>query len=78
MKRERRHGLLHIASEGFCQSCLPYPQGVITAVNSRLPEMALRKNEDLLTIIKVGDELLIILYKDTKECLQRYILHTKP
>ena len=53
MPRLERLGYLSVISEDFCQQCLPYPQEVLKAVHYKLPAMALKRNEDLLTIIKV-------------------------
>ena len=53
MRQSLRVGLIDVKSEGFCQSCLPYPKNVMQAVVAKLPVIALKRNEDLLTIIKV-------------------------
>ena len=53
MTKQRRLGLMQVLSEDFCNTCLPYPQQVVTAVCDKLPVIALKRNEDLLTIIKV-------------------------
>ena len=45
---------MQVFSENFYQSCVPYPRDVLHAVVSRLPKIAYKRNEDLLTIIKVG------------------------
>ena len=55
MRQSLRVGLIDVRSEGFCQSCLPYPENVMKAVVAKLPVIALKRNEDLLTIIKVPD-----------------------
>ena len=53
MCKDLRLGLIHVLSENFCQSCIPFPSSVMKAVVSKLPVIALKRNEDLLTIIKV-------------------------
>ena len=53
MRRLKRLGLIRVEAENFCQSSLPYPQTVLKNVCSRLPVIAFKRNEDLLTIIKV-------------------------
>jgi len=54
MVRRRRIGLINLSAEDFSESCLPYPSKVIKAINERLPVVASKKNDELLTIIKAG------------------------
>ena len=60
MPRIERLGYLSVISEDFCQQCLPYPRDVLRSVHHKLPAMALKRNEDLLTIIKVSCAIYII------------------
>ena len=53
MTKKRRIGMVDLSADDFSQSCLPYPNEVIKAINSKLPVVAKKKNDDLLTIIKV-------------------------
>ena len=53
MIKKTRLGLLCVESQGFLDSCLPYPKNVLDAVFAKLPVIAAKRNEDLLTIIKV-------------------------
>jgi hypothetical protein len=54
MRKDKRLFLIHTLGKNFCKSCLPYPHTVLKAVGDRLPVIANRRNEDLLTIIKVS------------------------
>jgi len=49
----KRVGLMQVHSQQFCDTCLPYPENIISIISRRLPEIAFKKNLDLLTIIKV-------------------------
>jgi hypothetical protein len=53
MCRAQRMGFIHVLSQQFCESCLPFPEKVVQAICDRLPKIALERNESLLTIIKV-------------------------
>lgn len=53
MRQKKRLGLIEVLSGGFRDSCLPHPREVLSVVNSKLPVVALKRNEDLLSIIKV-------------------------
>jgi len=54
MIKKRRIGMMDLCAEEFSQSCLPYPSAVIKAINNKLPVVAKKKNDELLTIIKVS------------------------
>lgn len=54
MPKSKRLGLMQVMSQEFCSSCLPYPKKVVDAVCERLPVIALKRNENLLAIIKVS------------------------
>ena len=58
MQRKRRLGHIIVHSETFCQDCKPYPQTVVTHVKVALPVIAYKRNEDLLSIIKVDDVMV--------------------
>ena len=53
MPESSRQGMFLVKTHLFKQACVPYPQKIISAVNKHLPVIAVRKNEHLLTIIKV-------------------------
>ena len=53
MREKKRLGLLDVQSQGFRDACLPHPRDVLSVVHNKLPIVALKRNEDLLTIIKV-------------------------
>ncbi len=54
MTQKKRVGLLNVRSSRFRDACLPHPKTVLSAVQTALPVVATKKNEDLLTIIRVG------------------------
>ena len=49
--------MVQVQAADFCSSCLPFPQSVVDAVNTCLPIIANKHNDDLITIIKVSLEL---------------------
>ena len=53
MTKRRRIGMIDLSADEFSQSCLPYPTAVIRSISNKLPVVAKKKNDDLLTIIKV-------------------------
>lgn len=53
MVMSRRVDMIQVKAEDFCSSCLPYPQKVVKEVHEKLPVIANKRNDDLLTIIKV-------------------------
>ena len=55
MRQQGNVGFVTVLSQGFCESCLPYPTNVISAVSVKLPVVAVKRNEGLLTIIKVSE-----------------------
>ena len=59
MRRLKRVGLIQVHTQQFCDSCLPYPENIIAVISRKLPEIALKKNLVLLTIIKVRDFLCL-------------------
>lgn len=54
MTKRRRIGMIDLSAEDFSSSCLPHPTAVIKSLSSKLPIVAKKKNDDLLTIIKVS------------------------
>jgi len=49
----RRVAMIHVYSKGYRDTCLPYPDAIVNKVSKALPIIAIKRNEDLLTIIKV-------------------------
>lgn len=45
--------MILVMSSDYRDSCLPYPQEIINKTHHKLPIIANKRNEDLLTIIKV-------------------------
>ena len=45
--------MILVMSSDYRDSCLPYPQEIINKTHHKLPVIANKRNEDLLTIIKV-------------------------
>ncbi|XP_077989551.1 dynein axonemal heavy chain 6-like [Glandiceps talaboti] len=58
METAKRNGMFQVLSDGYKESCLPYPRDVISAVNRRMPVIANKRNEDLLTVIKSASKKL--------------------
>lgn len=52
----RRVAMVQVHSRNYRESCLPYPDNIVSKVSKTLPIIAIRRNEDLLTIIKVNSE----------------------
>ena len=50
----RRVAMVHVHSKNYRETCLPYPDNIVSKVSKALPIIAIRRNEDLLTIIKVN------------------------
>ena len=46
--------MIHLFSKNNRDLCLPYTEDVVKDVSTALPVIAVKRNEDLLTIIKVG------------------------
>ena len=53
MTVKRRCAMILVMSSDYRDSCLPYPQEIINKTHHKLPVIANKRNEDLLTIIKV-------------------------
>ena len=53
MPTSQRKALFLVKSDQFKESCIPYPQRIISAVDKHLPVVANKKNDALLNIIKV-------------------------
>lgn len=45
--------MILVMSSDYRDSCMPYPQEIIDKTHHKLPIIANKRNEDLLTIIKV-------------------------
>lgn len=53
MEMTRRVAMIQVLAEEFCNSCLPYPEKVVKDVHQILPVIANKRNDELITIIKV-------------------------
>ncbi|XP_067943512.1 dynein axonemal heavy chain 6-like [Watersipora subatra] len=71
MTKKRRLGMIDLSADEFSQSCLPYPSAVIKAINNKLPTVAKKKNDDLLTIIKSSSKKL----DQTPETVDAFVEH---
>ncbi|XP_052105827.1 dynein axonemal heavy chain 6-like isoform X2 [Mytilus californianus] len=49
--RKRVH-MIQVLSKNYRETCLPYPTNIVDTVHIKLPLIANKRNEDLLTIIK--------------------------
>lgn len=58
MTVKRRCAMILVMSSNYRDSCLPYPQEIIDKTHHKLPIIANKRNEDLLTIIKVKMNIL--------------------
>ena len=54
MTKKMRLSIIHVDTEKFCNTCLPYPQTVLNAVFAKLPVIAARRNLGLLSTIRVA------------------------
>jgi hypothetical protein len=65
--RKRVH-MIQVLSKIYRETCLPYPTNIVETVHRKLPLIANKRNEDLLTIIKVCchyvDFFIIIIVKE--------------
>ena len=52
--------MIQVFSKNYRDSCLPYTEDVVKEVSTALPVIAVKRNEDLLTIIKV----IYLLFKE--------------
>ena len=50
----RRVAMIQVYSKSYRDTCLPYTEDVVKQVSTALPVIAIKRNEDLLTIIKVS------------------------
>ena len=50
----RRIAMIQVHSKIYRDTCLPHPENIVARVNKALPIIAIKRNEDLLTIIKVN------------------------
>lgn len=74
----KRIGLFHIETDGFQEATLPYPRRVIDALSKHVPNIAAKRNDALLKIIKVrftcnSDSKIVRLRKSgglCKGCMQ--------
>lgn len=57
--RKRVH-MIQVLSKNYRETCLPYPTNIVDTVHIKLPLIANKRNEDLLTIIKVGFHIYLI------------------
>ena len=46
--------MIHLFSKNYRDSCLPYTEDVVKEVSTVLPVTVVKRNEDLLTVIKVS------------------------
>lgn len=60
MKEKKRVGLIEVHSAAFRDECLPHPRDVLSTVNATLPLEAVRRNKELLDIIRVSHTHLFI------------------
>ena len=54
MVTNQRIAMIQVNAKGFQETCLPFAEKVLNAIHKKLPIIANKRNEDLLTIIKVS------------------------
>lgn len=54
MVTEKRIAMVQLQADKYKADCLPFPTRVLEEIQEALPIVANKKNEDLLTIIKVS------------------------
>lgn len=75
MTVKRRCAMILVMSSDYRDSCMPYPQEIIDKTHHKLPIIANKRNEDLLTIIKVIKKIFLkknnrnSIYQETVSCL---------
>ena len=70
MPKQRRLGKVQVRSIDFCGSCTPHPEHVLKQVTDRLPTIAFRRNEELLSVIKGASRKLDRSPKDVAEFVE--------
>ncbi|XP_063958044.1 dynein axonemal heavy chain 6-like isoform X2 [Lytechinus pictus] len=70
MEKERRSGMIHVLVHNFQKTCLPYPTNVMVAVVRRLPQIANRRNENLLKVIKSASKKLDHMPQSVEEFVE--------
>lgn len=63
MTIRKRVCMIQVQSKSYRESCLPYPTNIVETVHVKLPLIANKRNEDLLTIIKVCHNINITTWK---------------
>ncbi|KAK3092231.1 hypothetical protein FSP39_000084 [Pinctada imbricata] len=58
MTVKRRVAMIEVQSSMYRDSCLPYPEAIIHKTHEKLPLIANKRNEDLITIIKGASKKL--------------------
>eukprot|EP00058_Branchiostoma_floridae_P021106 XP_002606596.1 hypothetical protein BRAFLDRAFT_72653 [Branchiostoma floridae] len=70
MRTHQRIGMMEVFSDGFQQSCLPFPKDVLAAINRKLPVIANKKNEELMRIIKGASKKLDNMPESVEEFVE--------
>ncbi|KAL4237693.1 Dynein heavy chain 14 [Mactra antiquata] len=66
----RRVAMIHVHSKNYRESCLPFPENIVNKVSKALPIIAIKRNEDLLTIIKGASKKLDHYPKSVEEFVE--------
>ncbi len=59
MVDNKRQGMFLVLTEEFRNSCLPYPERIVSSISRHLPKISCSRNEGLLKIIKVRVLILV-------------------
>lgn len=70
MVMSRRVAMVKVRAENFYSTCTPYPDKVVADVDQRLPVIANKRNDDLLTIIKGASKRLDKFPKNVEEFVE--------
>eukprot|EP00105_Crassostrea_gigas_P038198 XP_019922346.1 PREDICTED: dynein heavy chain 6, axonemal [Crassostrea gigas] len=71
MTVKRRCAMILVMSSDYRDSCMPYPQEIIDKTHHKLPIIANKRNEDLLTIIKGAARKL----EDYPKSVEEFVEH---
>lgn len=70
MRIVRRVAMILVHSKEFRDTCLPFPESIVAKVSKALPIIAIKRNEDLLTIIKGASRKLDHYPKSVEEFVE--------
>ena len=63
----QRFGTIMLECDKFSEDCFPYPRSIIDVISDRLPVIATKRNDELLTTIKEAIKILEAPLKNVEE-----------